>query len=361
MNKVIVELKKMCKDIKLLFVEDEKEARESMQLILKNFFNEMIIAKDGEEGIKKFNNDIDLIITDINMPKIDGLEMARRIKEKKDVAIIIVSAYQNIEFMQKSIEIGVDGYIFKPANINLIVKTLFKVCKNIKIKKENEQYKNHLEELVKEKTNEILHLNREIIKTQKEIIFLLGGVVESRSKETINHVKRVGIFSGKLARLYGLDANKVFLIKNAAPLHDVGKIGIPDSILYKPGKLTNEEFEIIKKHTLIGYELLKNSKLPILKTAAIIAKEHHENYDGSGYPFGLKREEISIEGRIVALTDVFDALSSKRSYKEAWEIYKVVEFIKENKAKKFDPNLVDLLIDNLDEFIRIKEELKDEF
>jgi len=361
MNKMILELKEICKDIKLLFVEDEKEARESMQLILKNFFNEMLIAKDGEEGIKKFNNDIDLIITDINMPKIDGLEMARRIKEKKDVAIIIVSAYQNIEFMQKSIEIGVDGYIFKPANINLIIKTLFKVCKNIKIKKENEKYKNHLEELVKEKTNEILHLNREIIKTQKEIIFLLGGVVESRSKETINHVKRVGIFSGKLARLYGLDANKVFLIKNAAPLHDVGKIGIPETILQKPGKLTNEEFEIIKKHTLIGYELLKNSKLPILKTAALIAKEHHENYDGSGYPFGLKCEDISIEGRIIALTDVFDALSSKRCYKKAWEIDRVIKFIKENKAKKFDPNLVDLFLKHIDEFLNIKEKLKDKF
>ncbi len=361
MNKMILELKEICKNIKLLFVEDEKEARESMQLILKNFFNEMIIAKDGEEGIKKFNNDIDLIITDINMPKIDGIEMIRRIKEKKNVAIIIISAYQNIEFMQKSIEIGVDGYIFKPANINLIIKTLLKVCKNIKIKKENENYKKHLEILVKQKTDEILHLNREIIKTQKEIIFLLGGVVESRSKETINHVKRVGIFSGKLARLYGLDSYKVFLIKNAAPLHDVGKIGISESILHKPGKLTNEEFEIMKKHTLIGYELLKNSKLPILKTAALIAKEHHENYDGSGYPFGLKGEDISIEGRIVALTDVFDALSSKRSYKDDWEIDRVIEFIKENRAKKFDPNLVDLFLEDLNEFLKVKEELKDEF
>lgn len=206
---------------------------------------------------------------------------------------------------------------------------------------------------------EILCINKEIEETQKEILYILGEVMEARSDETGNHAKRVSKYSQILAEKYGLSKRDVMLITLAAPIHDVGKVGIPDSILLKPGKLTPEEFEIVKTHTTIGYNLLKNSNRDVLKSAAIIAHEHHERYDGKGYPRGLKGEEIHIFGRIVGVADVFDALGSPRVYKKPWVMNDILSYFKEERGKHFDPILVDILFDNLDEFIEIKEKYDD--
>ena len=207
---------------------------------------------------------------------------------------------------------------------------------------------------------ESLCINKEIEETQKEILYILGEVTEARSDETGNHAKRVSKYSKILAEKYGLSKRDVMLITLAAPIHDVGKVGIPDSILLKPGKLTPEEFEIVKTHTTIGYNLLKNSNRDVLKSAAIIAHEHHERYDGKGYPRGLKGEEIHIFGRIVGVADVFDALGSPRVYKKAWVMNDILNYFKEERGKHFDPLLVDILFDCLDEFLEIKEKYDDE-
>lgn len=187
----------------------------------------------------------------------------------------------------------------------------------------------------------------------------MGEVTEARSEETGNHVKRVSMYSKILAEKYGLSKRDTRLITMAAPIHDVGKVAIPDSILMKPGRLSSEEFETIKTHTTIGYNLLKRSNREVLKSAAIIAHEHHERYDGKGYPRGLKGKEIHIFGRIVSIADVFDALGSQRVYKKGWATEDILNYFYQERGKHFDPDLVDILFDNLDEFIEIKEKYSD--
>lgn len=201
--------------------------------------------------------------------------------------------------------------------------------------------------------NENLH--KELEETQREIIYKLGEVGESRSKETGNHVKRVAKYSKLLARKYGLTTNDVNSLFTASPMHDIGKVGIPDEILNKAGKLTQNEWTIMKKHSQIGYDILKSSKREILQAAAIVSYTHHEKWDGSGYPNGLKGEEIHIFGRITALADVFDALGSNRCYKKAWELDKILDFFKEQSGKHFEPKIIDIFMDNLDEFLKIRD------
>ncbi|MCP4136148.1 MAG: DUF3369 domain-containing protein [bacterium] len=204
-----------------------------------------------------------------------------------------------------------------------------------------------------------IYLNKDIVDTQKEVIVTLGEVVENRSKETAHHVVRIAEFSQLMAEYLGFDENEAYLFRLASSMHDVGKIGIPDSILNKPEQLTEEEKIIVKTHSTIGYHILKNSNREIMKRAAIIAHEHHERWDGSGYPNGLKGEDIHIYGRIVGMADVFESLTHTSVYKEEWNIEKVIEYIKNEKGKQFDPKLVDHFLDHVDEFKAINEKYTD--
>ena len=201
--------------------------------------------------------------------------------------------------------------------------------------------------------------NKEIEELQKEVIFTMGSIAEFRSKETGEHIKRVAKYSRILAAAYGLCEDDIDMLELASPMHDIGKIAIPDAILNKPGKLTNEEFEIIKTHAQKGHDMLGISNRPLFKVASQIALTHHEKYDGTGYPNSLKGEDIPIFGRITALADVFDALGSDRCYKKAWEIEKVFEFIKDQKGKYFDPKLVELFFENIDHILKIRDDYKD--
>jgi len=216
-----------------------------------------------------------------------------------------------------------------------------------------------LEEQVLQRTREILILNKEIEETQKEVVLTMGAIGETRSKETGNHVKRVAEYSKILALKYGLSEYDAELLKQASPMHDIGKVGISDAILNKPARLTPEEFEIMKTHSSLGYEMLKSSQRSLLKLAATIAYQHHEKYDGSGYPQGLKAQQIDIAGRITAVADVFDALGSDRCYKKAWTDEKIFTLFKEQRGKHFDPELVDIFFENLDEFLKIRDSFQD--
>lgn len=201
---------------------------------------------------------------------------------------------------------------------------------------------------------EIVKLNKEIIDTQKEVVMTMGAIGETRSKETGLHVKRVAEYSYLLARLSGFDEDNANLIKQASPMHDIGKVAIPDAILNKPGKLTVEEFDIMKTHAALGHEMLRHSERVILKASALIAYTHHEKYDGSGYPQGLKGEDIPIFGRITTIADVFDALGHDRVYKKAWPLEQIYELFRKEQGKHFDPILIDLFFEHLDDFLRIK-------
>jgi len=207
---------------------------------------------------------------------------------------------------------------------------------------------------------ENLHLNQELIDSQLEMVHLLAGAAETRSRETANHVRRVGLIAARMAELYGLDEAACSLLRFAAPLHDIGKIGIPDAVLNKPGPHTPEEMQVMRRHADLGAQLLTGSRRPVLKLAAEIAQEHHENWDGSGYPRGLSGEQISVGGRITALADVYDALGSHRCYKRAWKPTEVREFIASQRGFKFEPKLVDLLFENWDLFESVRDELPDQ-
>jgi HD-GYP domain-containing protein (c-di-GMP phosphodiesterase class II)/phosphoribosyl 1,2-cyclic phosphodiesterase len=202
-------------------------------------------------------------------------------------------------------------------------------------------------------------LTNEIEETQKEVVFTMGAIGESRSKETANHVKRVAEYSKILALAYGLDEEEADMLKQASPMHDIGKIAIPDAVLKKPGRFNDEERRIMESHAELGYKMIKNSDRALLKAASIVAYQHHEKYDGSGYPRGLKGKEIHIYGRITAVADVFDALGSDRVYKKAWSDERIFKLFKEEKGKHFDPKLIDLFFENIDKFLEIREKFKD--
>jgi len=233
----------------------------------------------------------------------------------------------------------------------------YKKSQNI-LENEIYDYQKNLEKKVDIATKEIQILNNDLEETQKEIIQRLGTLGEFRSNETGAHVIRVGLYSKKLALLYGLSEELSEQINLTAPLHDIGKVGIEDSILNKPAKLTQEEYETMKKHTSIGELILSNSNKPLIQMACEIASGHHEKYDGSGYPKGLKGEFIPLSARIVAIADVFDALYSKRVYKKSWSKEDIKDYFIENKAVHFDPELVTLFLDNFDEFVNIYDKNK---
>ncbi len=208
---------------------------------------------------------------------------------------------------------------------------------------------------------DIILLNKEIKETQREIIYRLGEAVESRSKESGYHIRRVAYYSKLLAQLSGLNEEECEIIFTASSMHDVGKITIPDSILLKPGSLSDEEWILMKSHSEVGYNILKGSKRPILKAASLIAHEHHERYDGKGYPQGIKGENISLYGRIVAISDVFDALVSDRVYKKAWPLEKILDLFKKEAGQQFDPKLIKYFLENIEQFLEIKNRFQDSY
>ncbi|MBU3014779.1 PAS domain S-box protein [Poseidonibacter lekithochrous] len=598
---------KYIKEIRVLYVEDNKDTREEVVYFLENRVSELYVAKNGEEGFKLYKEKSpDLVISDIQMPKLDGIRMSELIKEHDTNAkIILLTAFNDSEYLLKAIKLHIDNYAIKPLNIKELFSIMAKMAKNILLDKENKdiyntlsQYKEIVDErsivfktnkagiityinkpfekisgylssevvgrtpdflthkdmdtsvfkkmwqrildkkswsgIVKNKkkdgdyyiidmivkpildtngdiqefialsnditdlenskeyfkkqsilassnleesillaklyeeaidksniilkintdkkityaneafytvsgynkeeligkdysiirnknvpisdykktidmleshlslgkiwkgktidtkkdgslfycnitiypmTNkegeiveylgirhditEIKNLHKELEQTQREIVYKLGEVGETRSKETGNHVRRVAEYSKLLALKYGLSKKDVNTLFTASPMHDIGKVGIPDEILNKPGRLTSSEWDIMRTHSKIGYDILKTSKREILQAAALVSYTHHEKWDGSGYPKGLKGDEIHIFGRITALADVFDALGSDRCYKKAWEIDKILKYFNNQSGKHFDPKLVDIFMNNLEEFFEIRDLYKD--
>jgi response regulator RpfG family c-di-GMP phosphodiesterase len=243
----------------------------------------------------------------------------------------------------------IDSEKYESIELENVVNNVNKFSKTV-VEKEKE---------LESKNEQLLLLNQEIESTLQETMLAIGRIEEIRSEMTKKHTKRVAVISTMIAREYGLNNEELKLIEIASPLHDIGKVGIADAILNKPGKLTKEEFEIIKSHSLFGYNILKNSERKILKTAASIAHEHHERYDGKGYPQGLKGKEINMYARIVGLVDVFDALLSRRVYKEAWPIENVIAFFKEERGKHFEPELVDILLQNMDYYLELHKKISE--
>lgn len=241
--------------------------------------------------------------------------------------------------------------------------TIDKLTKDIKRQSKiilrSDQRQQQEYDALQKRHQEVKELNEEIEATQCEVVFTLGAIAEHRSKETGYHVKRVAQYTYLLAKYSELPEEQCKLLKQASPMHDIGKVAIPDAILNKPGRLDPEEFTIMKEHSQLGYEMLQYSKRPLLKTAAIVAHQHHERYNGTGYPQGLEGKKIHIYGRITAIADVFDALSCRRIYKSPWKDEDIFAYLKQERGKHFDPKLIDIFFGHLDEFVAIRAQFKD--
>lgn len=328
----------------ILIVEDNSEMRHFLEFLLKADFN-VYTAPNGKDGFEKIRSlKPDLVITDVMMPIMNGYELTSKIKadeELKRIPVIMLTAKAEIAKKVKGLEYGADDYLTKPFNSRELIA---RVNSQLRIK----HMQDELIELNSSLESKINIAVYDIVQREQESLDVLGSAAEFRDPETGGHILRVANYSSILSESIGLAEPIQELLFYASPLHDIGKLGIPDKILLKPGKLTAEEYEAMKKHCQIGYEILKNRTSKYLQAAAIIALSHHERFDGSGYPYALKGEEIHLYGRILAVIDVFDAISSKRIYKEAWPFDVSVNYILSKKGTDFDPLIVDSFAENLE-------------
>jgi len=339
----------------ILVVDDAPENIDVLRGILSRNYK-IKAAINGKKALKiAYNSPPDIILLDVMMPDMDGYEVCRRLKEDprtSPIPIIFVTAKSETEDETTGFSLGAVDYITKPVSPAVVQA---RVQTHLALYDQNRV----LDHMVQERTQEVITLNHEIEDTQKEVVFTMGAIGETRSKETGNHVKRVAEYSRVFALYYGLDESEASLIKMASPMHDIGKVGIPDNILNKPGRLSPEEFDIMKTHAELGYDMLRHSSRSILKAAATLAYEHHEKWNGKGYPQGLQGEDIHLYGRITAIADVFDALGSDRCYKKAWDDERIFSLLKEERGEHFEPKLVDIFFEHLDEFLAIRDSYKD--
>jgi len=341
--------------MKILIVDDVSENIQVAMNILKEENYNFSFASDGFEALELVKTgDFDLILLDIMMPKLDGFEVCRRLKlseEYKDIPIIFLTAKSDIDSMSKGFKLGGVDYIIKPFHAEEI---LARVKNHLELYQAKKLLKKNNIDLGLKANFQQERLVKELEENQREMIYILMEMMELTSDETGQHIRRVAE-SCKLLAHYSTELNEEdeLIIFHASPMHDIGKIAIPKEILHKPGRLTEEEFEVMKTHAERGQEFLKHSHRRLFKSAGIIAHQHHEKWDGSGYPQGLKGPNIHIYGRIVALADVFDALTHKRKYKDSWSVEDAVAYIKEQSGSHFDPTLVEIFVEHLDEFVAI--------
>lgn len=342
---------------RILIIDDVIDNIRVAMNILKEHNYDFSFASNGEEAIRLIQSEsghFDLILLDIMMPGMDGFELCSYLKSNpltRHVPVIFLTAKIDIDSVTKGFELGGVDYITKPFHAS---ELLVRVKTHIDLYLAKELLKQHNIDLQKQAQHEQMRLLTELEENQKEIIFILTELMESTSDETGKHIRRVSETSALLAKYHpALNEEDVDIIYHAAPMHDIGKMTIPQEILHKPGRFLPEEFEIMKQHAGNAYNILKLSNRKFIKGAAIIAHQHHEKWDGSGYPRGLKGTEIHLYGRIVALADVFDALTHTRRYKDAWALDHVINHIKENCGTHFDPELVNIFLEHIDEFTAI--------
>lgn len=344
----------------ILVVDDLPANRELLEAYLVPQGYEIAMAENGEEALARLSrDDIELILLDVMMPGMDGFEVIRRIRQdekNRQLPIVLVTALRETDDRVKGIEAGCDDFISKPVDK---MELLARVKSLLKVKAYNDllsSYRDDLESDVARRTEELKQSLEKVKEASLETIYRLSMASESRDKDTGAHIQRMGLYSAAIARRIGLDENTIESILAAAPMHDLGKIGIPDGILLKPGKLDPVEWRIMMLHTVIGARILQGSDAEVIKMGEIIAQSHHEKWDGSGYPDALKGTEIPLEGRITAIADVFDALTSKRPYKEAFSVEKALGIIREGRGSHFDPDVVDAFLGIEDEILAIKKQ-----
>lgn len=342
--------------MKVVIVDDTQMSLTMLQYLVRKLPDcEAICFTDPYEALGWCGtNQPDMLIVDFMMPDLDGTTLVGHFRQlHQDIPVLMVTANHDMALRYEALQKGVTDFLNKPLdNTEFIAR-----AKNMLVLRKNQKLS---ADRISWLDDEVRKATDMLVEQERKTIFCLAKAAEYRDPETGSHILRMAHYSLHIAKMMGLSSKDQELLLEAAPMHDIGKVGTPDAILLKPGRLTIEEFEIMKQHAEIGFKVLSQMHSPLLEAAAQIAYTHHEKFDGSGYPRGLKGEGIPIFGRIVAVADVFDALTSARPYKRAWSIDDAVAFLRDGKGKHFDPVCVDAFMMNWDEVLTIRERFADE-
>jgi putative nucleotidyltransferase with HDIG domain len=350
-------------DYRILVVDDEPMIREILRETLEQEGHRVAEAENGKVACDRVNSEsFDLILTDVKMPVMDGFTLMKNLGDLTDqIPVIVITSFSDIDVAVDSIRLGAYDYIVKPFNISQVTISVRRALERRRLLVENVQYKKSLEAKVVEKTIDLIRKNkkleqqatlledllRDLRESYEATLDAMVSAIESRDFETKHHCRRVQSYAVLLAERMGVAPEQLMDISYGALLHDVGKIGVPDSILLKPGKLTEEEWETMRNHTLIGYKMI--SRIKFLKGAADIVLYHHERWDGGGYPYGIAAQDIPLGARIFSVADTFDAITSRRVYKEAVPMDVAKKEIERCSGEQFDPDVVDAFLKLTDE------------
>jgi len=327
---------------RILAVDDHSFTADMAALCLTESGYACDVAASASQALAMLGqNKYDLMISDVMMPDMSGIELLGQVKKHfPDLAVLMATGVDDRKTAIQAIQLGAYGYLIKPFSLNEILINVANALERARLTRESRDCRQILEEEVRERTAEVR-------RREEEIALRLITAAGHRDEETGEHIKRIGLYSVVLAAGLGWDGERIDHLRVGAPMHDVGKIGIPDHILRKPGRLSAEEHQVIKQHPRIGADILGGSKIPLLQTAADIALYHHEKWDGSGYPLGLKGKEIPEAARVVAIADVYDALSNDRVYRAMYPEKEVLGIMEQKKGSHFDPEIFDCFMANL--------------
>ncbi|HSA61556.1 MAG TPA: HD domain-containing phosphohydrolase [Nitrospiraceae bacterium] len=352
----------------ILVVDDEEPIRRLIGYLLQSHGYTVALAADAREARQKLDEQpFALLLCDVNMPGESGMDLVRDILgERPHTAAIMVTGLDSSVLANAALDMGAFGYIVKPFESNEVLIDVANALRRRRLEMENRLHRENLEDIVRTRTMALQQAldwlersEKELRLSREETIQRLAIAAEFRDSSTAQHIQRMSHYCELLARKSGLSPERCDLIRTASPMHDIGKIGTPDHVLLKPGKFTQEEFGVIAQHAEIGYRILSGSDAEVLKVAAVIAYTHHERFDGTGYPRGLKGSAIPIEGRIASIADAFDALTTQRVYKPAFELGHAIELMLKHRGEHFDPELLDVFIASTDELARIHDQYAD--
>lgn len=351
---------------RFLVVDDDEGSRRVLTRALRSLGHDVELARDGFEALAKLQLDIDLVVLDASMPGMDGFAVTQHIRQDpthRDLPVIMVTGLNCREDRLRAVEVGVNDFVSKPFDVT---ELKLRSTWLLRMKQSTDALKHHRTELevsvvqrtasLRRSLEDMANAERRTREAYLDTIRRLVLASEYKDHDTAKHIERIGRYAAFLAQKLSLAPGQVELIRHASPLHDVGKIGIPDAVLLKPGKLTDTEWEVMKGHTTIGARILKGAASDILRGGETIALSHHERWDGTGYPNGLSGEDIPLEGRICAVADVFDALTTNRTYRDALPNETVYEMMEAETGKHFDPHVLDVFLSHRDEVERIQAE-----
>lgn len=342
---------------RILIIDDEQVNLAILEELFDlNGFTKIDVTDDPVKSIELYeNNDYDLVLLDINMPVMNGFDVMDKydeINKSNSPPVLVLTALHDEKTRMRALTGGANDFVTKPFQTDEIISRVYNLLELHCAKTSLIQLNKELEQRVEQRT-------ADFITSQKEALRSLGAAAEYRDMDTASHTIRVGWYSRILGEKIGIAGNELDILFQASPMHDIGKVGIPDSILLKQGKLSPEEWATMQSHSEIGARILENHTSPLMLAAKEIALCHHEKWDGSGYPNNLQGNDIPINARLVIIADIFDALTIERPYKKAWPIDKAVDYIKSESGNFFEPELIKIFNDVLPEFLKIREKFKD--